>query len=103
MRIIEMERKTIDGKPYDDDYDPHDWWCVLETREEEYIYEMSWHDTKDEKYLSILNELIVHAGQGMGVCWGDDDMYGYFRPDDTEPEVGEEYVDNDGDTWVRTY
>lgn len=107
MRIIEMERKTIDGKPYDDDYDPHDWWCKIETKEEELVYDKFVCGNKglagETEAEHIWNEMVKHAGQGMGVCWGDDDMYGYFRPDDTEPEVDEEYVDNDGDTWVRTY
>ena len=45
--------------------------------------------------------MVIHAGQGMGVSWGDDDMYGYIRPDEAVPEVGERYkIDND--EWVRT-
>ena len=119
MRIIELERRTMDGEPviYDTlnecagEY--RDWWCVIETKEEEIVYDKAFHEpfnpasaTKSlvqGAYIDLWNDMVKHAGQGMGVSWGDDDMYGYIRPDETEPEIGEEWEDGDGDTWVRRY
>lgn len=110
MKIIEMERRTLDGEPvvYDDlnecagEY--RDWWCVIETKEEEMVYDdFLKHlgeysgDCRD----MLWNKLVIHAGQGMGVKWGDDDMYGYIRPDEMPPEIGDEYIDGDNDKWVR--
>lgn len=106
MKIITMKRLTIDGKPLDQesDCDPNDWWCKIETKEEEMIYD------DFEKHLGeysgdcrdiLWNRLVNHAGQGMGVSWGDDDMYGYIRPDEDCPDIEEEFVDGDGDRWVR--
>lgn len=110
MRIIELERRTWDGEPIEQDAlknnaeDYRDWWCVIETKEEEMVYEdFVSHlgeyggDSRD----ILWNKLVIHAGQGMGVKWGDDDMYGYIHPDEDVPEAGEEMVDSDGDTWVR--
>ena len=109
MRIIEMLRKTDNGKPMEyneNDCDPHDFWCVIETKEEEMLYDdFVEHlgeysgDCRD----ILWNKLVIHAGQGQGVNWGDDDMYGYLRPDEDVPEVGEEMTDNEGDIWLRTY
>lgn len=107
MKIIEMQRLTDNGQPvYEEEGNTRDWWCVIETKEEELIYDdfvKNLGEYSGDSQDILWNKLIIHAGQGMGVCWGDDDMYGYFRPDDTEPEVGEEYVDGDGDTWKRVY
>jgi hypothetical protein len=104
----------MDGQPieYDDnECDPRDWWCKIETKEEELVYDKAFHKpfnpasaTKSlvqGTYTDLWNEMVKHAGQGMGVSWGDDDIYGYIRPDELEPEVGEEYTDSDGDIWVR--
>ena len=106
MKIIEMERRTLDGEPvvYDTlnecagEY--RDWFCVIETKEEELVYELTNNEDNKEAQ-RIWNYMVNHAGQGMGVSWGDDDMYGYIRPDETEPEVGEEWTDGDNDKWVR--
>lgn len=106
MQIITMKRLTLDGKPLDADYDcdPNDWWCVIETKEEEMVYD------DFEKHLGeysgdcrdiLWNRLVIHAGQGMGVKWGDDDIYGYIRPDETAPLPTEPFIDGDGDEWVR--
>lgn len=110
MRIIEMERRTMDGEPvernpvYENGEDIREWWCVIETKEEEMVYD------DFIKYLGqysgdprglLWNKMIIHAGQGMGVEWGDDDIYGYIRPDEDCPDIMEEFVDGDGDIWVR--
>lgn len=108
MRIIEMERKTLDGKPVEQDAlntnteDYRDWWCVIETKEEEIVYDLA-HGNGSKDTQRLWNFMVNHAGQGMGVAWGDDDMYGYIRPDEEVPEVGEETIDGDGDTWKRVY
>ena len=108
MRVVEMERRTMDGEPIEYGIDENvedyrDWWCVIETKEEEMVYDdFIKHlgeysgDCRD----ILWNRLVIHAGQGMGVNWGDDDMYGYIRPDEVAPEVGEDFIDGDGDTWV---
>ena len=111
MKIIEMERRTMDGKSieydtvYENGEDSRDWWCVIETKEEEMMYDdFLKHlgeysgDCRD----ILWNKLVIHAGQDMGVKWGDDDMYGYIRPDEMPPEVEDEYIDSDNDKWVRT-
>ncbi len=110
MKIIEMERRTMDGEPviYDTlnecagEY--RDWWCVIETKEEELVYDKFVRGNKglagETEAEHIWNEMVKHAGQGMGVKWGDDDMYGYIRPDEVAPEVGEDFIDGDGDKWV---
>lgn len=105
MKIIELKRRTLDGEPvYEEEAPITDWWCVIETKEEEMVYEdFVSHlgeyggDSRD----ILWNKLVIHAGQGMGVHWGDDDMYGYIHPDEDVPEIGEEMVDSGGDTWVR--
>jgi len=110
MRIIELERKTMNGKPVEYDAlkengeDYRDWWCVIETKEEEMLYDdFVEHlgeysgDCRD----ILWNKLMIHAGQGLGLHWGDDDVYGYLTPDEDVPEVGEEMVDGDGDVWYR--
>lgn len=105
MRIITLKRMTMDGEPvYEEEGNTTDWWCAIETKEEEMVYD------DFEKHLGeysgdcrdiLWNRLVNHAGQGMGVSWGDDDMYGYIRPDEDCPDVGEEFVDSDGDRWTR--
>lgn len=106
MKIIEMERRTMDGKPveynpvYENGEDFRDWWCVIETKEEELLYDKTWNSNECD-YIPLWNELVKYAGQGMGVSWGDDDMYGYIRPDEDCPEIGETFVDGDGDEWLR--
>ena len=113
MKIIEMKRKTLDGESVEYDAleengeDYRDWWCVIETKEEELFYDKYVCGNKglagETNAEHIWNEMVKHAGQGMGVSWGDDDMYGYISPDEEVPEVGEETVDSDGDRWVRLY
>lgn len=111
MRVITLERRTLDGEPvvYDTlnecDGEYRDWWCVIETREEEAMYDdFVAHlgeysgDCRD----ILWNKLVIHAGRPLGVAWGDDDMYGYIRPDEDVPEKGEEFIDSDGDKWIRT-
>lgn len=113
-----MERRTMDGEPIEQDAlknnaeDYRDWWCVIETKEEEMVYDKAFNKpfipasaTKclvQGTYIDLWNDMVKHAGQGMGVKWGDDDMYGYIRPDEGCPEVGETMTDGDGDEWVRT-
>lgn len=109
MKIITLKRLTENKEPLvDEDYtqcDPNDWFCVIETKEEELFYDKYVCGNKglagETNAEHIWNDMVKHAGQGMGVSWGDDDMYGYFRPDEAEPEVGEEWVDWDGDKWRR--
>lgn len=99
MLIITLERLTMDGQPvYEDEGNTRDWWCVIETKEEELVYEdYLKHPFEDH----LWNKMINHAGLGLGLHWGEDDIYGYFRPDEVYPEVGEEYEDGDGDKWGR--
>ncbi len=103
MKIIEMERRTLDGKPVEYGIDENgedyrDWWCVIETKEEEMVYDE--YLEHPDQYEFLWNAMVKHAGLGYGVKWGDDDMYGYIRPDEVAPEIGEEYIDADGDKWV---
>ncbi len=110
MKIIEMERRTMDGKPveynpvYENGEDFRDWWCVIETKEEEMVYNFFLEQLCDQPEHTIIvklwNDMVKHAGQGMGVCWGDDDMYGYIRPDEVAPLPTEPFIDGDGDEWV---
>lgn len=104
MKIIEMERKTMDGKPveynpvYENGEDFRDWWCVIETEEEEMVYEdYLEHPFEDH----LWNKMINHAGGLKNLCWGEDDIYGYFHPHEKYPEIGEEHTDADGDRWGR--
>lgn len=109
MKIIELCRLTENGEDIDvkdtNAPDPRDWWCVIETKEEELFYDKYVCGNKglagETNAEHIWNEMLKHAGQGMGVCWGDDDIYGYIRPDEVYPEVGEEFIDSDDDRWVR--
>ena len=109
MKIITLERKTIDGNNVEygidengEDY--YGWWCVIETPEEEMVYDdfVEHLGTYGQDLRSILwNRMMIHAGQDKGLAWGDDDVYGYIRPDEDVPEVGEEFIDSEGDTWLR--
>lgn len=103
MKIITMKRLTEGGEPLVDDEltqcDPSDWFCVIETKEEEMVYDEFLEDI--HTYSKIWNAMVRHAGLGVGLSWGDDDVWGYFMPDETVPEVGEEWTDGDGDKWVR--
>lgn len=106
MRIITMRQLTESGQKIDPRYesDHDDWFCVIETKEEEIVYEdfLKNLGEYDGDCRDILwNKLVIYAGQGMGVSWGDDDMYGYIRPDEGVPDIGEEWEDWDGDKWVR--
>lgn len=105
-----MERKTLDSQPVEygvgeNGNDYRDWWCVIETKEEEMVYDFFLEQLCDQPEHTIIvklwNDMVKHAGLGMGVKWGDDDMYGYIRPDEMPPEVGDEYTDGDNDKWVR--
>lgn len=114
MKIITMERKTLDGKSVEygieesrEDY--RDWWCVIETEEEELVYDnflqfLHGDDVGDrysKAYTALWNDMIKHAGIPLGLKWGDDDLYGYILPNEVEPEVGGKYKDTDGDIWER--
>lgn len=109
MKVIEMERLTLDGESvvYDlekengDEY--RDWWCVIETKEEELVYDdflKHLGEYSGDPRNLLWNKMVIHAGEGMGVSLGDDDMYGYIRPDEAAPEVGDDFIDGDGDEWV---
>lgn len=102
MKIITMTKIKEDGKSLDKDtdIDPRDWFCVIETEEEQMVHDIAME--KEGDYLVLWNEMLKHAGLGMGLSWGDDDVYGYFTCDEAVPEVGEEYTDGDNDAWVRT-
>lgn len=113
MKIIEMERRTLDGGSivYDElnecaeEY--RDWWGVIETEEEKLVYDAFLNGDnageEGDRLLRILwNNMVKHAGLGLGLKWGDDDVYGYIMPHERVPEVGEEYVDTYNDKWVRT-
>ena len=103
MKIITMKRLTEGGKPLVDDEltqcDPNDWFCVIETQEEEMVYDE--YLEHPDQYEFLWNAMVKHAGLGVGLSWGDDDVWGYFRPDELEPEVGDEWADGDNDKWVR--
>lgn len=101
MRIITMQRLTLDGKPvYPEEAPIQDWWCVIETEEEKLVYELAF-DKGNEECKRVWNEMIKHAGQDMGVSWGDDDVYGYISPNEHAPEIKENFKDGEGDVWVR--
>lgn len=110
MKIITLKRLTEGGKPLVDDEltqcDPSDWFCVIETQEEDMVYGL-FLEQKGEKepdhyvIIPLWNDMVKHAGLGTGLSWGDDDVYGYLHPDEMPPEVGDEYTDGDGDRWVR--
>ena len=104
MKIITLKKLTENGEPLVDDEltqcDPSDWFCVIETEEEELVYDLAYgNGSKDVQRL--WNYMVIHAGQGFGLSWGDDDVWGYFMPDEAVPEVGEEWTDSDNDKWIR--
>ena len=110
MKVITMQRLTLDGKPVtyntatENGEDYQDWWCVIETKEEELVYDKFIETTKLEflhAYTYLWNAMVKHAGEGMGVAWGDDDIYGYISPNEKVPEVKENFKDGEGDIWVR--
>ena len=107
MKIIEMQRLTDNGQPvYEEEGNTRDWWCVIETKEEELVYEdflKHLGEYSGDMRDIMWNKMMIYAGQGLGLSWGDDDVYGYIRPDEEVPEVGEETIDGDGDTWKRVY
>ena len=81
MKIITMQRLTLDGKPvYPDDPIEKDWWCVIETEEEKLVYDMFVKNIssniQSEELTRLWNTLVKHAGQDKGVSWGDDDVVG---------------------------
>lgn len=104
MKIITMQRLTEGGEPiYEDEGDIRDWFCVIETEEEEMVYDL-FTTGIGKRYNNIeklWNNMVKHAGLGEGLAWGDDDVWDYFRPDEAVPEVGEEWTDGDGDRWGR--
>lgn len=105
MKIITLQRLTDNGEPvYEEEGDIRDWFCVIETKEEEMVYddfiEHLGGYNGDPRDL-LWNKMVIHAGLGVGLSWGDDDIWGYFRPDETVPEVGEEWTDGDNDRWGR--
>lgn len=106
MIIMTFKRMTLDGKPLEPDYDvdPNDWWGKIETKEEEIVYEdylENYRNFQGDQRRVLWNQMVIHAGIPQGLAWGDDDIYGYIRPDETEPEIGEEWTDGDGDKWLR--
>lgn len=103
MKIITMKRLTIDGKPLNQDYDadPKDWWCVIETKTEEDIYDRAFGWDNSASYIPVWDELVKKAGEPFGIARGDDDIYGYIRPDEDCPDVGEKFTDGEGDEWIR--
>lgn len=100
MRIITLQRLTDNGEPvYEEEGDIRDWFCVIETQEEELVYDE--YLEHPDQYEFLWNAMVKHAGLGVGLSWGDDDIWGYFRPDEAVPEVGEEWTDGDNDRWGR--
>lgn len=104
MKIITMKRLTEGGEPLVDDEltqcDPNDWFCVVETKEEELVYDLA-HGDGSKDVQRLWNYMVIHAGEPQGLAWGDDDVWGYFMPDETVPEVGEEWTDGDNERWLR--
>lgn len=111
MKIITLQRLTMDGEPVEYDVadengeDYTDWFCVIETKEEELVYDKFvkniTSNIQDEALTRLWNEMVNHAGELQGLTWGDDDLYGYIRPDEMFPEILEKYTDPDGDVWLR--
>lgn len=103
MKIITMQKIVEDNEPiaYDVDEngeDHQDWFCVIETREEEMVYDE--YLEHPDQYEFLWNAMVKHAGLGEGMSWGDDDIYAYIRPDEAEPDLGDTYK-LDNDTWYR--
>lgn len=106
MKIIEMQRLTYNELPvYEEEGNTRDWWCVIETEEEAKALEDFEKDLGEyggDMREVEWNKRMIEAGKDFGLCWGDDDVYGYLMLDEDHPEVGEETMDGDGDIWVRT-
>ena len=105
MKIITMQRLTMDGKsveynPIEENGEDYtDWFCVIETPEEELVYDE--YLEHPDQYEFLWNAMVKHAGLNEGLAWGDDDVWGYFRPNEAIPKVGEEWTDGDNDRWGR--
>lgn len=111
MKIITLQRLTMDGESVEyntgdengEDYT--DWFCVIETKEEELVYDRFikniTSNTQSEELTKLWNDMVNHAGIPQGLAWGDDDLYAYIRPDESYPEILEKYTDPDGDVWLR--
>lgn len=106
MKIITLQRLTNNGEPvYEEEGDTRDWFCVIETEEEQMVYDKFVCGDRssgvNKVIHSLWNAMVIHAGEDEGLAWGDDDVWGYFSPSDTVPEVGEQWTDGDGDRWGR--
>ena len=100
MKIIELERQTMDGEPvYKEEAPIRDYWCVLETEAEEQLYEETWNSNETD-LIPTWNKLINKAGADYNLCWGDDEIYGYVHVNETAPMPTEPFIDGDGDKWV---
>lgn len=116
MKIITLQRLTMDGEPVEynigdengEDYT--DWFCVIETEEEELVYDLfveslmtSSKTTEEEARVrqELWNGMVNHAGIPFGLAWGDDDVFAYIRPDETYPDILGKYTDPEGDVWLR--
>ena len=110
MKIITMEQIVQDGEPIEyDDFeevgeDHRDWFCVIETLEEKWVYDQFVREVssniQDERLMRLWNDMVKHAGREEGLGWGDDDIYAYIMPNETMPKVGDHYKLDD-DEWVR--
>lgn len=101
MKIIEMERRTLDGEPVHEEAPITDLWCVIETQEEYMVYKdfLKHLGEYTDPREALWNRMVIHAGQSQGLCQGDDDVYGYIGPDEVAPLPTEPYLDGDGDEW----
>ena len=102
MQIIEMKRRTLDGKRLPrswEGYQTMDLWGVIETEEENAVhYDFCVNASKDHEW----NKMVNKAGKQFKLKCGDGCIYGYIKPNEVAPEVGEFYTDPTGDIWVRT-
>ena len=106
MKIITMERRTLDGEAVEYSADENgedyrDWWCIIETKEEELVCDKAHTEGEYAIYEKLWDSMINLAGEPFGLTWGDDEVYGYIRPDEMPPEIGDEYIDGDNDKWIR--
>lgn len=100
MIVFEMKMITRGGEPvYEEEGNTTDWWCKIETKEEEMVYDE--FIEYPDKYEALWNSMVKHAGLPYGVKWGDDDIYGYLLSDEDMPDLNEKYKDTDGDVWKR--
>ena len=104
MKIIEMERMTLSGEPveynpvYENGEDFREYWCVLESEEEEILYEETWNSS-DTDLIPAWNKMINEAGERYNLLLGDDEIYGYVHISETAPMPTEPFIDGDGDEW----